>query len=69
MAFTVMDAVLFALIAFVQIPDKRFFMVIVVAPTFAKVEVIKLPVPAVVTFIVAVEPVAELAPLKSYVPV
>jgi hypothetical protein len=68
MAFTAMDAVLFALIAFVQapgeFPDARFVIVIVVAPELPNADVEKLPDPAAVTVIVAVEPEAVLAPLK-----
>jgi hypothetical protein len=64
MGFTVMDAVLFALIVFVQPLDARFVTVIVVAPELANADVVKLPDPATDTVIVAVELVAVLAPLK-----
>jgi hypothetical protein len=62
---TVTFAVLFALIIEEQLPFSRFVRVIVVEPAVVKALVVKLPVPAVVTFIVAVFPVARFGADKS----
>jgi hypothetical protein len=64
-AFTVIVAVLFVVIAEAQLlgevpPLNKFVIVIVVAPEFASVLVVKLPKPAIATVIFPVFPVAEL---------
>ena len=71
--FTVILAVLFKLIVLLHAPSNaRFVTVIVVAPSFARFSVTKVPDdpdPAVVTTIVEVRPVARLGALKLYVTV
>ena len=69
LAFTVIAAVLLALIAFEQLPDARFVTVTVVEPLLARAEVVKVPVPAEDTVMVAVLPVAVFGALKLYVTV
>lgn len=64
-AFTVITPVLLVLTALVQVPDARFVTVKVVAPLLASAEVVKVPVPAELTVMVAVLPVAALGALRS----
>ena len=67
LVLTVNVDVLLALIILVQPlvpPDCNWVMVIVVEPAVLKAAVLKLPLPAVVTVIVEVAPVAVLVPLK-----
>jgi len=61
-AFTVIFAVLFVPMPPVALVLESWVTVTVVAPALAKAGVVKVPVPAVVTFIVAVLPVAVFAP-------
>ena len=70
--YTVIMAVLLVLIPLLQtehVPDERLVIVTVVLPLFASKGVVKVPVPAEVMVIVAVEPVAVFVPDKLYVTV
>lgn len=58
-----------ALLQAVGEPEDKFVIVTVVAPVFAKVVVENVPVPAVLTIIVAVKPVAAFGALRLYVTV
>ena len=62
--FTVITPVLLVLTALEQVPDARFVTVKVVAPLLASAEVVKVPVPAKLTVMVAVLPVAVLGVLR-----
>ena len=65
--FTVKFAKLLILIILLQTehePEERFETVTVVAPLFPNTEVVKVPVPAVVTVMLAVKSVAVLVPDK-----
>ncbi|MPM50712.1 hypothetical protein SDC9_97455 [bioreactor metagenome] len=53
-----------ALLHGVPVPDDKLVMVTVVAPAVAKADVVNVPVPAVLTVIVAVRPVAALGALR-----
>jgi hypothetical protein len=74
LAFTVMFAVLFPLMVELQLlggfpPLANFVIVMVEVPELDRVLVVKFPEPAVVTFIVAVFPIAVFAAVKLYVTV
>ena len=63
-AITVIFAVLLALIVLLQAPDASFVTVNMVTPLLASAEVVKVPVPAELTVMVAVLPVAVLGVLR-----
>jgi hypothetical protein len=66
-AFTVIEEVLPLLIELLQpvpIPENRLVIVTVVDPLFNSAGVVKLPIPAVVTVIVAVAPVTAFGAFK-----